>query len=368
MTKEKEKDKATPEEIARRRKKTISLGNLSEKIRGLRKKVTMDMKSDDEKLSLIATAVAMMDCTAERVGNDTSAKHGHVGVTGFQKKHVTVFGNKITLNYVGKSGVQHEKECIDDRIAKILAKCLKRCKKDDDFVLVTSDGQKIQAAAVNRYLSQYDVTAKDIRGYAANHMVISSLQNREKSSDEAERKKVMSEVLQKVAEAVGHGKATLRKHYLLPHIEDEYVKKGKVPTIKRASIVASVVHNICVANRNEAVTQNVLSGIANPMMARLYRDIGTIYKDKVGLRPESPDDIQLVVNGGDLPDGKVASYKYDDGVLTLSRKSFDETPIRLYWILAHELIHAVIGKESDSHGETFNMLADAIEMPKGVRD
>ena len=228
--------KPTKEEISRRRKKTVSLGNMADKIRGLRQKVTKDMKSDDEKTKITATAIAIMDCTAERVGNDASAKEGHVGVTGFKKKNVSVSGNKVTLKYVGKSGVEHEKTFTNENIAKVLKECLKRAKGPNDFVLTTPDGYKVKADRINRYLKEYDVTAKDIRGYAANHMVIQALKGRNVSKEESERKKVMSEVLQAVAEAVGHGKGTLRTHYLLPDVEDEYVKRGKIPSIKKASL------------------------------------------------------------------------------------------------------------------------------------
>ena len=104
------------------RKKTVSVKKLAEQISGLRQKVTQDMKSDDEKLKLTATAVALMDCTAERVGNDASAKDGHVGVTGFQKKHVSVTGNKVKLKYVGKSGVKHDKTVSNAKVVSARAK------------------------------------------------------------------------------------------------------------------------------------------------------------------------------------------------------------------------------------------------------
>ena len=364
--------KELKEESNRRRKKTVSVKKLAEQISGLRQKVTKDMKSDDEKLKLTATAVALMDCTAERVGNDESAGGGHVGVTGFKKKHVTISGNKVTLKYVGKSGVKHEKEFTDERIAKILKQQMKKV-KDGDFLLTTEDGLKIKGAQVNAYLKDYGVTAKDIRGYAANHMVINSLNNREKSSDETERKKVMSEVLQKVAEAVGHGKGTLRKHYLLPNIEDDYVKKGKIPSLKQANTSAKRVADFFYMRRiGKAVTNKALAEATYPAMQRLKDFVDHTYEEVFGEPDDLPDKVELRVR--ELIPGKIGSYKYDEkqpyGILSLSPKAFERGHEMVCWIIVHELAHAAMGntEDSDNHGPEFQRLATALGIPKKLQD
>lgn len=372
---EKKKEKPTKEEITRRRKKTISVKKLAEQINGLRQKVTMDMKSDDEKTKLTATAVALMDCTAERVGNDSSAGDDHVGVTGFKKKNVTIIGNKVKLKYVGKSGVDHEKEFTDERIAKVLKQCMKRCKSPNDFVLTTPDDFKIKAAQVNNYLKEYGVTAKDIRGYAANYMVITSLKNRTKSSDEAERKKTMSEVLQKVAEAVGHGKGTLRKHYLLPNIEDDYVKKGKIPSLKQASMILAaerVAEKFYIAHMEKVVAITELARQLTPAMNKLKKFVDNTYESVFGCSDNLPERIELRV--GEVKPGKIGSYKYDEaqpyGIMTLSPAIFDRGLERLCWVIVHELAHAAMGntEDSDNHGPEFQELATALGIPKQYQD
>ena len=367
--------KPTKEDITRRRKKTVSVKKLAEQINGLRTKVTKDMKSDDEKTKLTATAVALMDCTAERVGNDSSASDDHVGVTGFKKKNVTVTGNKVKLKYVGKSGVEHEKEFTDERIAKVLKQCLKRCKKPDDFVLTTPDDFKIKAAQVNRYLKDYGVTAKDIRGYAANHMVITSLKGRNKPSDEAERKKVMSEVLQKVAEAVGHGKGTLRKHYLLPNLEDDYIKKSKILDIKKASrnfTASRVAENFYIGRIANTVAYSELSRQYVPVMARLKRIVDDTYEQVFGHPDDLPETIELRI--AEMKPGKIGSYKYDEnqphGTLTLSPNVLDRGKKMIEIVILHELAHAAMGntEDSDNHGPGFQAFATALGIPKKYQD
>lgn len=45
---------------------------------------------------------------------------------------------------------------------------------------------------------------------------------------DAKRKRQFNEVVKAVAEKVGHGAATLKKHYLLPEIQINWIEKGKV--------------------------------------------------------------------------------------------------------------------------------------------
>jgi hypothetical protein len=53
-----------------------------------------------------------------------------------------------------------------------------------------------------------------------------------KIKDEKERPKIFNKALKKVAQKIGHGAPTLRKHYLLPIIEETFYKKRVVSRIK----------------------------------------------------------------------------------------------------------------------------------------
>ena len=210
-----------------------------DKLRGsfdkLRTQYRKDLKSDDAKTRSTALAVGLMDVTYERVGNSTSAEEGHFGVTGWQKKHITFSGGKATIKYVGKSGVDHVKEVTDSAILTAL-KAATKGKKDNDKICEGEDCS-VGASDVNAYLKPFDISAKDIRGFHAN----SEMQDRLKAvrskggklpTDKKEREKKLKaefkEALEGTAEAVGHESATLRSQYLVPGLEDEYLKDGKV--------------------------------------------------------------------------------------------------------------------------------------------
>lgn len=207
-------------------KKKESLKNLAQNISKLRRTVNADLKSKNEKDFLTALAVYLMLETSERVGNTNSAKNGRYGITGLKKSHIDISVNIIKLNYTGKSGVEHEKEVTNDRLANLISNAIEKSPTDEVFV--TSKGFKIRANRVNRYLKNLDVTAKDIRGYSANNWIISKLKRTTPEENDTKRKKQFNAIIKDVAEKVGHGAPTLKKHYLLPEIQINWIEKGKV--------------------------------------------------------------------------------------------------------------------------------------------
>jgi len=221
---------ATPEELEKRwHKKKEHISKMADTIKRLRLNLTKDIKGDDERIRLTALAIAVMDKTAERVGNSDSEQNGHFGITGFKKSHISIDGNTVRLNYVGKSGVEHEKQFSDELIASELKKAIKH--SDCEFVFCTNDGFRVKSDKINRYLSEFGVTAKDIRGYSANRWIIDKLHKIEPEDvgeTEAKRKRKFNKVLKFVAGKVGHGASTLRKHYMTPELEEEFVKHGKI--------------------------------------------------------------------------------------------------------------------------------------------
>jgi DNA topoisomerase IB len=209
-------------------KKRIAIYSLKENIDKLKRKIRIDLSNENEKEKLTAAIIKIMVNTSERVGNQESAENGHFGVTQFRKKHIEVIGNTIHLKYVGKSGVEQDKTFSDEKTANILNGLKKR---KHTYLFTTEDGFKIQNDRVNRYLSQFDITSKDIRGYNANRYVVAELKKLGIIKEEKMRPRTFNMVIRKVAEKIGHKPATLRGQYLLPEIEDNFYATGKVKKI-----------------------------------------------------------------------------------------------------------------------------------------
>lgn len=221
----------------RHREKAKKLEALRKGYNKLVKQVKADLTAKDEKTRLTALAVALINDTYERVGNESSAQEGHYGVTGWQIKHVTFGKGKPTIEYVGKSGVKQKKTVDDPDIAKALKACCKD--RDGKESIFDTGGIKITSKAVNAYLKPFEITAKDLRGLAANQEMQRVLKEERKKGgklpdDRKEREKQLKSefksALEQVAEIVGHTTSILRSSYLVPGLEDEYMKGGKVKT------------------------------------------------------------------------------------------------------------------------------------------
>jgi len=228
---EKKKEFEKPKEYTQKEiderwdKKRDHLKTLSNNIRSFKKKVDVDLSSEDEKTRIIACIAKIMEITGERVGNDGSSEEGRHGVSNLQKKHISVKGDTITLKYTGKSHVKHEQTFTHPKVASVLKDLMKRKKSD---IFSTTDGISIKSTQVNKYLSQFDITSKDLRGFKANKMMTDGLRKMGKVKDEKERKTKFNELLRKVAEEIQHGANTLRTHYLLPEIEENFYKHGSI--------------------------------------------------------------------------------------------------------------------------------------------
>ena len=227
----------SPRQVAQRNKqKAKRIEALRKSIGDLRRKVKRDIKSDDPEKSMTALAVALIDHTYERVGNDDSADDGHFGVTGWKKKHVTFTRGGANIKYTGKSGVKQEKKVTDPAIKAALREAYEACDKDG-ACLFSGDWGEVTAEKVNEYLEPYDVTAKDIRGFHANREMQTRLKairsdGKDLPTDKKAKEKLLKteflKALDETAEAVGHEAATLRSQYLIPGLEEQYLKNGKV--------------------------------------------------------------------------------------------------------------------------------------------
>jgi len=222
----------------RHRKKAERLEALQKAIPKLQTKVKQDLTAKDEKKRLTALAVALINTTYERVGNPESAAKGHYGVTGWLTKHVKFPSDgKAKVTYIGKSGVKHTKVVEDKAVIKALKGAIKGKSPEESIFMCSGSKDCLSPADVNKYLEPYDITAKDLRGFRANEEMRNALAAIRKDGPELprprkERDKILKAEFKKaladVAKIVGHTPAMLRSDYLVPGLEDEYMKNGVV--------------------------------------------------------------------------------------------------------------------------------------------
>lgn len=221
------------------KKKENKIKALEKNISKLRDAIKKDLTSDDNNTKQIALIISLIDETKERIGNKESAEESkHYGVSTWLKKHVSFSGGNAKIKYVGKSGVKQEKTIKNKTIAKALKDVLKDKKPNDKIFDVTPK-------SVNKYLEKFKISAKDIRGAAANSRFKEELKKQRKGklpTDEKEKEKKLKEELNKALESVskelGHEPSTLKNQYVLPKTIDNYLTRGKIASKYTSTIIA----------------------------------------------------------------------------------------------------------------------------------
>ncbi|GAC1457942.1 MAG: DNA topoisomerase IB [Candidatus Limnocylindrales bacterium] len=177
---------------------------------------------------VLATVVRLLEGTLIRVGNEEYAKENRsFGLTTMQNRHVDVTGGTILFRFRGKSGVQHEVDVRDRRLAPVVRRC-QELPGQDLFQYVGEDGEPhgIGSADVNAYLKEIagdDFTAKDFRTWAGTVLAVRALEELDGYGSEAEAKRQVQAAVESVAKRLGNTRAVCRKCYIHPAVLDAYL-------------------------------------------------------------------------------------------------------------------------------------------------
>jgi DNA topoisomerase-1 len=120
---------------------------------------------------VLALVVRLLEKTLIRVGNDEYARENRsFGLTTLRDGHVDVRGSRVRFAFRGKSGIEHEIDLEDRRLARIVRAC--RDIPGQELFQYYADGggrQSVGSADVNAYLksiSGEDYSSKDFRTWA----------------------------------------------------------------------------------------------------------------------------------------------------------------------------------------------------------
>jgi DNA topoisomerase-1 len=180
------------------------------------------------KQKVLAAIVRLMELTRIRVGNEEYAKTNQsYGLTTLQDEHVTIKGTRIQFQFRGKSGVSHDIELSDRRLARIVKRC-QDIPGQDLFQYLDDAGnsQSVSSTDVNNYLreiSGQDFTAKDFRTWAGTVLAASHLVEIGTFTSQTAAKKNLNQAIKAVATHLGNRPATCRKYYVHPAVLTAYL-------------------------------------------------------------------------------------------------------------------------------------------------
>jgi len=185
---------------------------------------------------VLALVVQLLEKTLIRVGSDEYARENQsFGLTTMRDRHVNVKGPRVKFSFRGKSGVEHDIDLDDQRLARVIKAC-RDIPGYDLFQYYDEDGERhpIGSEDVNAYLKEItgeDYTSKDFRTWTGTVLAAQLLKDFEEVDSDAKAKKNIVSAVEAVAKRLGNTKAVCRKCYIHPAIFDAYLDGSMVKTI-----------------------------------------------------------------------------------------------------------------------------------------
>jgi len=186
---------------------------------------------------VLAAALHLLETTLVRIGNEEYAKSNRsYGLTTLRDKHVAINGDMMRFKFRGKSGVEHDIDIRDRRLARIVKRC-QDVPGQELFQYVDDDGnrQRIDSGDVNDYLREItgeEFTANDFRTWAGTVLAARALREFDAFDSEAQGKQNVVRAIEVVAARLGNTRAVCRKCYVHPAVINAYLEDGTIATLQ----------------------------------------------------------------------------------------------------------------------------------------
>ena len=228
----------------------------------IRRRTDADLRRDGmPRERVLAAVVKLLEKTFIRVGNDEYARDNNsFGLTTMRDSHVEISGSTVRFLFRGKSGVEHELELGDRRLARIVKQCRDLPGQElFQYRNARGDVADVGSADVNAYLKDVtgeDFTSKDFRTWAGTVLAAQLLRTYEAVDSEARAKKNIVHAIEQVAKKLGNTRAVCRKCYVHPAVIDAYLDGSMLTTgAQRAGRTA---RSVGVMTESEAVVLGLL--------------------------------------------------------------------------------------------------------------
>lgn len=215
-----------PEFRARQeRAKFERLVRFGQELPHLRAAMARDLDNDElDRDRVCAIALRLIDLGWFRVGSDRHTQaSGTYGITTLRKRHVSVRGHRIRLEFAGKGRSQVRTSLVDDELAAAIRE-LRAVPGRGRLFRYERDGvlYNLSSRTVNEYVKEHlgsEFTAKDFRTWGAT--LLAAVELAERGPD---GKGAVTAVMRSVAERLGNTPAVCRRSYVAPAVVDAYLE------------------------------------------------------------------------------------------------------------------------------------------------
>jgi DNA topoisomerase-1 len=200
----------------------------------LRRAVARDLSSAGlPRERVLAGIVRILGSCFLRPGGDVYAtQNGSFGIATLRPRHVSVRGDTLRFDFVGKSSRRQMHEVKDRQVAKLVRELLRHPGevfkfRNGDGAMVDVKGQHINAYIQERMGERF--TAKDFRTWAGSLLAASALARMpaESRSSPAASRRAIAAAMREVAESLGNTPAVCRSSYVFPVVLRRF-EEGRV--------------------------------------------------------------------------------------------------------------------------------------------
>jgi DNA topoisomerase I len=186
---------------------------------------------------VLAAVVQLLEKTLIRVGNAEYARTNRsYGLTTLLDRHVDVSGSTLRFSFRGKSGIRHQVEFDDPRLARIVKRS-QDLPGEQLFQYVTDEGktETVDSSDVNAYLRSAmgdAFTAKDFRTWTGTVLAARAFEELGARSSAPAKRHVMK-ATEAVAKILGNTRTVCRKCYIHPAVIDAYMDGTLVKLLRQ---------------------------------------------------------------------------------------------------------------------------------------
>jgi DNA topoisomerase-1 len=186
---------------------------------------------------VMALVVQLLESTLIRVGNSRYARENRsYGLTTLRARHVAVQGAAIRFQFRGKSGVEHQVTLKNQRLARIMRRCME-LPGQHLFQYLDDAGARhpVSSCDVNQFIQELtggDFTAKDYRTWAGSALALDDLRRRDWQPEAAARHNLV-ETVKQVSRQLGNTPAVCRQCYIHPDVLEAFAS-GELAQLPKA--------------------------------------------------------------------------------------------------------------------------------------
>jgi DNA topoisomerase I len=178
---------------------------------------------------VLALVVRLLDETLVRVGNvEYACDNETYGLTTLRPSHVSLRPGRVTFEFVGKGGIEHDVTVADRRLSRLVGRC-HELGGQDLFSYVDEDGAVCSVGSddVNAYLRSHlgaDSSAKDFRTWGGTVLVAEHLAAGPPGPDlsTSEADKALLAAIDEAAARLGNTRAVCRQSYMHPVVPEAH--------------------------------------------------------------------------------------------------------------------------------------------------